>query len=112
MNPHYLALFAAISISATGQLLLKAGAVAAEGGFLAQLFRPQTILGLGCYGCSAMLYIVALRAIPMSVALPSTALSYVVIAFLGFLVWNEPMSWNHLLALLLICSGVLLLTRA
>lgn len=111
MNPHYLALFAAISISAMGQLLLKAGAVA-EGGFLTQLFRPPTILGLGCYGFSAMLYIVALRAIPMSVALPSTALSYVVIAALGFLVWDEPLSWSHVAALALICSGVLLLTRA
>jgi multidrug transporter EmrE-like cation transporter len=111
MSPHYLALFTAISVSATGQLLLKAGAVG-EGGFVDQLFRWQTVLGLGCYGGAAMLYIVALRAIPMSVALPSTALSYVVIAALGFLVWSEPVSWQHLAALGLICSGVVMLTRA
>lgn len=111
MNPHYASLFAAIVVSATGQLLLKAGA-GGTGGFFAQLFRPPTLLGLACYGCSAMLYIVALRAIPMSVALPSTALSYAVIALLGFLVWNEPVSWNHAVALGLICTGVVMLTRA
>jgi multidrug transporter EmrE-like cation transporter len=111
MNPHFLALFAAITVSATGQLLLKAGATG-EGAFLDQLFRWQTVIGLGCYGLAAMLYIVALRAIPMSVALPSTALSYAVIALLGFLVWNEPVSWQHLAALGLICSGVVMLTRA
>ena len=33
MNPHYLALFSAITVSATGQLLLKAGAIG-EGGFV------------------------------------------------------------------------------
>jgi small multidrug resistance pump len=111
MNPHYLALFAAITVSATGQLLLKAGAVGG-GAFVAQLFRWQTVLGLGCYGFSAMLYIMALRAIPMSVALPCTTLSYAVIAAVGFLVWDEPVSWQHLAALGLICSGVVMLTRA
>lgn len=111
MNPHFLALFAAIVVSASGQLLLKAGA-AGPGSFLDQLLRWQTMVGLACYGLASMLYIVALRAIPMSVALPSTALSYAVIAFLGFLVWDEPVSWQHLTALGLICSGVVMLTRA
>jgi multidrug transporter EmrE-like cation transporter len=111
MSPHLLALFAAIAVSASGQLLLKAGATG-DGDFLQQLLRWQTMLGLGCYGGAALLYIMALRAIPMSVALPSTALSYAVIAGLGFLIWNEPVSWQHLTALVLICSGVVMLTRA
>ena len=111
MSPHFLALFTAIIVSASGQLLLKAGA-SGQGGFLEQLLRWQTIVGLGCYGAAAMLYIVALRAIPMSVALPSTALSYAVIARVGVLVWNERVSWQHLAELALICSGVVMLTRA
>lgn len=111
MSPHHLALFLAIAISASGQLLLKAGAVSG-GAFVDQLFRWQTVLGLGCYAGSAILYIAALREIPMSVALPSTALSYAVIAALGYLVWGEPVSAQRIAALGLICTGVVLLTRA
>ena len=72
MTIYWLALAAAILTSLGGQVLLKSGAIG-EGGFLTQVFRPSTIIGLGFYGGAALLYIVALRRIPMSVALPCTA---------------------------------------
>ncbi len=56
-------LAAAIATSMAGQTLLKAGAAAET--FLAQLLDWRTILGLGLYGGAAILYIVALRRIPM-----------------------------------------------
>lgn len=108
----WLVLAAAITTSLVGQVLLKAGAsgsVAASAGFLDQLFRWQTILVLGCYGGAALLYIVALRKLPMSVALPCTAASYVVIALIGWAVFNEPLGMQKLLAIALICGGVVLL---
>ena len=74
MTVYWLALAAAIVVSLSGQVMLKAGADG-EGDFLAQLFRPATMAGLVCYGGAALLYIVALRRIPMSVALPCTAAS-------------------------------------
>ncbi|MBX9697946.1 MAG: multidrug transporter, partial [Acetobacteraceae bacterium] len=79
MTLYWLTLAAAICTSLVGQVLLKAGATG-DGGFLTQLFRPTTIIGLAAYGGAALLYIIALRRIPMSVALPCTAASYVVIA--------------------------------
>jgi len=51
--------------------LLKAGAGRVS--FVDQLFDWHTVLGLVLYGGAAMLYIVALRRIPMSVAMPFTA---------------------------------------
>ena len=111
MAPYWLALAAAISVSLVGQVLLKAGATG-EGGFLQQLFRPATVVGLICYGGAALLYIVALRRIPMSVALPCTAASYVVIALVGHFAFGEALGPQKLMATLLISAGVLVLASA
>ena len=105
-------LAAAIVTSLIGQVLLKAGAngsVAASAGFMDQLLRWQTIIGLGCYGGAAILYIVALRKIPMSIALPCTAASYVVIAIIGWALFGESLGAQKLAAIGLICAGVVLL---
>lgn len=112
MTLAWITLAAAITTSLVGQILLKAGAsgsVAASAGFMDQLFRWQTILGLGCYGGAALLYIVALRKIPMSIALPSTAASYVVIALVGWAIFGEALGPQKMLAIGLICAGVVLL---
>jgi multidrug transporter EmrE-like cation transporter len=112
MTLAWITLAAAITTSLIGQILLKAGAsgsVAASAGFMDQLFRWQTILGLGCYGGAALLYIIALRKIPMSVALPSTAASYVVIAVIGWAMFGETLDVQKMLAIGLISAGVVLL---
>ncbi len=111
MTIYWLTLAAAICTSLVGQVLLKAGATG-EGGFITQLFRPSTIIGLGCYGGAALLYIVALRRIPMSVALPCTAASYVVIALVGHFAFGEALGAQKLAAIALICGGVVLLASA
>ncbi|WP_419896065.1 DMT family transporter [Roseomonas sp. USHLN139] len=111
MMAYWLVLAAAICTSLVGQVLLKAGATD-EGSFIAQLFRPQTMIGLVCYGGAAMLYIVALRKIPMSVALPCTAASYVVIALVGYFVFGESLGSQKIAAIGLISIGVALLATA
>ena len=106
--PYYLALAAAIAGGICGQLLLKAGSVGA-GNTLEQFLRVPTLAGLGFYAMSAVLYVIALRRIPVSIAFPSVAVSYAVIAVLGYLVWSEPMGWPQVAGIALICTGVLLL---
>jgi multidrug transporter EmrE-like cation transporter len=112
MTAHWIALAAAITTSLIGQVLLKSGAndaVAADGGFIHQLFRLPTMVGLVCYGGAALLYIVALRKIPMSVALPCTAASYVVIAVIGWAMFGETLGVQKIAAIGLIAAGVALL---
>lgn len=111
MSAYWAALALAIATSLAGQVMLKAGAVA-EGHFLAQLFRPTTMIGLVTYGGAALLYIVALRRIPMSIALPCTAASYVAVAVIGHLMFGESLGTQKLAAIGLICGGVLLLASA
>ncbi len=110
MGVYWAVLAAAIVTSMAGQTLLKAGAGA--GDFIAQLLDWRTIVGLGLYGGAAILYIVALRRIPMSVALPCTAISYVAAALIGHFAFAEPLGLQHIAALALISAGVVLLALA
>jgi small multidrug resistance pump len=110
MTLYWVMLGLAITISMAGQALLKAGAGVPD--FFGQLLDWRTLLGLGLYGGSALLYIVALRRIPMSVALPCTAVSYVAAALIGHYAFAEPMGAVQLGAIALICGGVVLLAMA
>lgn len=110
MTPYWVALFASIVTAMAGQTLLKAGAGASD--FVGQLLDWRTLFGLCLYGGAAMLYIVALRRIPMSVALPCTAVSYVAAALIGYYAFAEPLAVTHIMAIALICAGVLILAFA
>jgi len=103
-------LFGAIVTSMAAQTLLKAGAGRAD--FIAQLFDWRTLSGLVLYGGAAVLYIVALRRIPMSRALPCTAISYVAAALIGYYAFGETLGVAHVAAIALICGGVAILAFA
>lgn len=107
MTIYYLALGAGILAGIGGQMLLKAGAEAPN--FMAQLFRPSTMGGLLLYVAAALLYIVALRKIPVSVAFPSVSLSYVIVALLGHFLFKEPFGLRQVGGILLIMGGVALI---
>lgn len=104
---YYLSLAAGILLGVAAQLLLKVGATG-EGNLLAQLFRPQTIVGLGLYGMAAFFYIIALRKIPVTVAFPSVALSYAIIAVLGYIWLKEPLGLFQIAGIVMIMAGVML----
>jgi small multidrug resistance pump len=107
VNFHWVSLGLAIATSMVGQTFLKLGASAPS--FVEQLFDWRTILGLALYGGSALLYIVALRRIPMSVALPCTAVSYVVAALIGHYGFAEPLELPKIAGIAMICVGVVIL---
>jgi drug/metabolite transporter (DMT)-like permease len=110
LAPYYAALLVGICIGTSGQLLLKTGAVRA-GSQAAQFFDIFTLLGLGAYAAAAMLYIVAIRKIPLSQAYPTVALSYAVVAIAAHFLWGERIGWGQVAGMILIWSGILLLHR-
>ena len=110
MSLSWSVLGAAIVISMAGQTLLKAGAAAAD--FWAQLMDLRTLAGLVLYGGAALLYIIALRRIPMSVALPCTAISYVAAAVIGHYAFAEALGIARIGAIGMICAGVVVLALA
>jgi small multidrug resistance pump len=103
----WLALVASIGASIIGQGLLKAGAAA--GPFRAQMFDVRSLAGLAAYGVAAILYMVALRRLPMSVALPFTAVSYLAAGLVGYFVFAERLNLMQMAAVAVICVGVVML---
>jgi len=110
MMAFWAALGAAVAVSLLGQILLKAGSGAAT--FTAQLFDWRTMIGFVFYGAAAMLYIVALRRIPLSVALPCTAVSYIAAALIGHYGFGEPLGAMRIAAIGVIAAGVVMLAAA
>lgn len=106
----YLGLAAAIVLGIAGQIALKSAAVGAPS-LLAQLFNPLTLLGLAIYALASFGYIVALHRIPVSVAFPSVAASYAIVAVLAHLLWNEPLGWPQLGGIALIACGIFLINQ-
>ena len=108
MTPYYTCLLGAILIGIAGQIALKSGANGSVS-VAAQFLNLSTIIGLALYVIAAPCYVVALKRIPVSVAFPSVAASYAVVAILAHLLWNEPLGWPQMAGIALIGSGVLLI---
>ncbi len=106
----YLSLALGILLGVGGQMLLKSGASSET--LLQQFLAPQSIIGLGLYFAASICYMYALRKIPVSVAFPRVALSYVLVALLAFWLYGESMSLPKIAGIALVCVGVLLITRA
>lgn len=102
----YLALLASIIIGIGGQLCLKAGAVQSSGSKINLFLQPYVFVGLLSYFVAALFYIYCLKKIPISVAYPTVAISYVVVSFLAHLLWGEAFGVKQIFALLLIGLGI------
>lgn len=108
MTVCYISLAAAVLFGIAGQIALKSAAVGAAT-VVAQFINPLTLVGIAIYFLAALCYIVALNKIPVSVAFPSVAASYAIVAILAHLLWNEPFGWTQFGGLLLIGSGIVLI---
>ena len=110
MSVYYTSLVTAILLGTVGQIALKS---AAEGSptVIAQFLNPLTMVGLTVYIVAALCYILAIKKIPISIAFPSVAASYAVVAVLAHILWDEPLGWPQLAGIVLIGSGVLLMDQ-
>ena len=108
MALYYVSLVVAILFGIAGQIALKSAAVGAAT-VIAQFLAPMTLVGIVVYFVAALCYIVALNKIPVSVAFPSVAASYAIVAILAHLLWSEPFGWPQLGGILLIGGGIVLI---
>ena len=109
MSRAYVFLWSGIVIGVGGQLMLKAGAGAPD--FLSQVLSPATLVGLLLYVGATLAYLIAIREIPIAVAFPSIAVSYVVILALGVIVFGESLTVGKVIGTVLILGGVWTLNR-
>lgn len=108
----YMLLLVAIVLGVIGQLLLKQG-MSKRPDFRLQdlmlLARDASVVGgFLSYGFSVLLYFKVLETLDLSLAYPTVSLGYVLIILLSKLLFKEPVSRARWLAVLIICTGVVL----
>jgi small multidrug resistance pump len=107
---YYVSLVGAVMLGVAGQIALKSAALSSST-IVAQFLHPLTLVGFAIYVIAAFCYILALKKIPVSVAFPSVAASYAVVAIIAHLMWDEPFGWPQIAGLLLISGGVVLIQQ-
>jgi small multidrug resistance pump len=108
MLPYYAALVAAVLLGVAGQVALKLGADGTKT-IAMQFLHPATIIGFGIYVGASVLYMIAIKKIPISLAYPSVSISYVIVAIIAHVMWNEPFGLQQIAGLLLIGGGIVVL---
>jgi drug/metabolite transporter (DMT)-like permease len=118
LKPAIIALLAvSIALGACGQLLFKFGAqklpslaeVGLGGALLRMLGTPTVFIGFVCFFLSSLLWIYALRQVPLSVAYPFVSISYIVIFIGSAVFFSEAISWRHWSGAALIVAGIVLI---
>jgi drug/metabolite transporter (DMT)-like permease len=118
-----LLILAAVVCGVTGQVTLKVGmtrvgAIGADSlaspiQLVQRVFlQPLVISGLGCYVLGAVVWLAVLSRVPLSLAYPSLALSYVLTAFLAMMFLGEQVSGLRWAGIATICVGVVLISRS
>ncbi|MFI4890491.1 MAG: EamA family transporter [Steroidobacterales bacterium] len=112
-----------VGLNAAAQLVLKAATrpLAAFSSFdAATLWASILILGrsvpfwvgMFCYAASVCVWLGALTRAPVSVAYPMLSIGYIVVAGASVLWLGETLSLGKILGILLICVGVVLVSRS
>ena len=108
-------LLVAISLGATGQILMKTGLRSLgpgppAGAVVQSIFRNVFVAGgIGCYAVSSVIYLLALSRLALSYAYPMVALSYVVVAILAWRFLDEPIPTLRAVGLGVIMVGVVIM---
>lgn len=115
-------ILAGVLLNAVAQLALKAGVselgvIGLEAGqawpVATQLLRePWLWLGLGCYGISVIVWILALSRVEVSIAYPMLSIGYVVNALAAWALFGESLSAGKLTGIGIIIVGVYVLARS
>jgi len=107
-----LALLTAFSM-AGGQLLFKLGAPRWKGStamewILSFATNPYLMVAVVLYALTILIWIYVLRTLPLSVAYPLTALSYVIVPCLSYLLLHEKISLQTVVGSGIIILGVVI----
>ncbi len=79
---------------------------------LAAALSPFVLVGLVCYVVSVAVWLLVLSRVEVSFAYPLLSVGYVVVALVGWLVFQEAVSPVRWAGILMICLGVWLITRS
>jgi len=105
-----------VALIAAGQMLFKsaAGEWRIDGWSwttLRSFLSPTLMLALTIYGMTTVLWVLILRAVPLTAAFPLYALVFLVVPVLAHFIFGEPLSWNAMVGGAVIVLGVAIAVR-
>lgn len=111
MNNPILMAFATACSMACGQVLFKIGSKSLSGnGIVNSVFEfitnPFLIFAIFLYASTIIAWIYVLRVLPLSVAYPITALSYLIVPLISYFILNEQITIRIVMGSVLIILGV------
>lgn len=65
-----------------------------------------------CYGVSAVIWMVVLSRVQVSYSYPFVALGFVIVAILGYLLFQENITFYRGLGIILICIGIIFVAKS
>jgi drug/metabolite transporter (DMT)-like permease len=106
--------FLSVALMAVSQLTFKAASLQCDtgtrskSGIIGMVIQPRVVFALALNGLAAVLWLLALSRLDLSYAAPLLCLNYFVVPFGAYLFFKERISRRRLLAILVICAGVLI----
>ena len=80
--------------------------------FTKVLTTPRVLLAFMLYGASSLIWIVVLSKLELSLAYPMLSMGYVLVVFLSWMVLKEPVNAVRIAGLVIICAGVIVISRS
>jgi len=111
-----------VLLNAFAQLLLKKGMISI--GYFEIQFESllpmvrkvatnlYILVGLGSYVVSVAIWLLVLARVEVSYAYPFLSVGYVVVALMGYYIFQENLSWMRAIGIAVIIVGVILLSRS
>lgn len=101
-----------VSFTVTGQILMKKGMPLSGNLSIRSIFAsPVLISGALCYVAGFFSWLQVLNILPLSIAMPSSSISFILIIFASALFLGEPLTTYKLLGALFIFGGVLMISQ-
>ncbi|TCL71785.1 EamA family transporter [Rhizobium sp. BK251] len=78
----------------------------ADGGYLSLLVKPLIWLGIVFWAVELLAWTIVLEWVPLSIAFPLMASSYVIVVFAGAVIFREKVNLRHAAGVFLVAAGV------
>lgn len=105
----FLIIFTVILLS-VGQILFKLASVdiiMTTKDFIRSLFSYKLIFAFLVYSIATVLWLVALKGVPLRLAYPFAAMAFFIVPTLSYLVLDESVGWNTYVGAIIIAIGVI-----
>lgn len=122
MFNNLLLILSSVSLNAFAQLFIRKGMLKIGSVSLAfdQLFNMvlavftnvYLLSGMFSYGISIILWMIVLSKVNVSLAYPFLSIGYIITTVLAYLFFNEPITFQKVLGIIIICIGVFILTQS